>query len=162
MPGFRCSSMSEAEDRYGKVQRLANGMMRWPDEIKWMVLREMPSILGKYALNTKNGKPTTTIYCNKDMAPSLITAFELLHMRKLMPELKSYDGCFAIRDVRGRPGILSAHSYGLAIDLNASLMPLNAVSLWSEAFVNTWKELGFIWGGDFKSRCDAQHFEWIG
>lgn len=158
---FRPESMEEAEKRYGKIAKKADGTFRWIDEIKWMKLVEMPSVM-RNVLNTRNGKPVTTIYCNKDMERQLITTIELLHMRKLLNEIKTYDGCFNMRYVRGFPGQMSTHSYGLAIDFNAAQNPLGGKSAWSKEFVDTWKEMGFVWGGDFKSRSDAQHFQFLG
>lgn len=158
---FRPKDMQEAEERYGKIKRLADGRMQWKDEIKWMVLIELPSV-ARNILHVRNGKPVTTVYCNRDVARSLVDVIELLHIRKLLDQWKTYDGCFYVRDVRGKPGVLSTHAYGLSFDINAATNKLGTDGDMSPEFVNTWKELGFVWGGDFKSRKDPMHFQYLG
>jgi hypothetical protein len=48
------------------------------------------------------------------------------------------------------------------LDFNAKDNPLGGKSTWSEAFVRCWTDVGWIWGGDFKTRLDAMHFQWCG
>lgn len=115
-------------------------------------------------LGTKLGlDPTTfpfhTIYCNRDMLPAMDKAFELLHGRSLLGEIKTYDGCFNVRRIRGRMDKWSIHSFGLAIDLNADLNPLGGPCRWTPQFLATMKEAGFTLGAEF-ARVDAMHFQW--
>jgi hypothetical protein len=53
---------------------------------------------------------------------------------------------------------LSTHSWGMAIDLNASWNKLGAIPTLSREFVNCFKKEGFKWGGEF-SRKDGMHFQ---
>ncbi len=103
--------------------------------------------------------PFKNIYVNRELIPVLDKAFYLLLTRDLFKEIKSYDGCWNVRLIRGSSDRWSIHSFGLAIDLNAGLMPLNSDNKWSDEFVDTMKESGFTFGGDFK-RLDPMHFQW--
>lgn len=60
--------------------------------------------------------------------------------------------------------ILSMHSYALAVDINAPLNPLGASAdrtlFKSDSLVvQAFKEEGWVWGGDWKGRRDAMHFQ---
>lgn len=103
--------------------------------------------------------PIRRIYCNRDLVPVLDRAFTLLHEGGLVSEIRTFDGCWNIRPIRGSVDRWSVHSYGLAIDLNAAMNPMGGQVRWSPAFVARMKEAGFIWGGDFK-RVDGMHFQW--
>lgn len=147
------SSLSEAKKRYGDI---INGS--WPNETKWMRVWQIPKHLNHNWINTATGKPVTKIYINKDAIKPLEDALNNLQKRNLLHELKTFDGCYNIRDIRGIPGQLSTHAYGLAIDLNAAENPLGAVPRLSPEFVKCWTDAGWTWGGNFK-RKDGMHFE---
>jgi|688.fasta_scaffold204585_4 hypothetical protein len=79
--------------------------------------------------------------------------------------LDVFSGAHMVRPMRGGRN-LSMHAYGLAIDINA---PENQLG-WkpgyhSESFtdespmVKFFKEEGWVWGGDWKSRPDGMHFQ---
>jgi len=53
---------------------------------------------------------------------------------------------------------LSAHAYGIAIDLNAAENPQGAVPVIDPRVVEIMKRWGFAWGGDFDTP-DGMHFE---
>ena len=58
----------------------------------------------------------------------------------------------------------SNHSWGLAVDLNAPSNPManelrTDMPRWMPAL---WKEWGFAWGGDYRRRKDAMHYEFMG
>ena len=55
---------------------------------------------------------------------------------------------------------LSKHAWGLAIDVNWTENPIGAPShKLPMEFVNAMKDLGFLWGGDWKPLRDWHHFE---
>ena len=69
-------------------------------------------------------------------------------------------GGYNPRDVRGKPGVPSVHSWGGALDINAAENPMGS-SLETNMradIVAKAKELGLGWGGDWKSRKDPMHF----
>lgn len=74
------------------------------------------------------------------------------------------DWGYANRDIRGRPGVKSNHSWGLAVDLNARTNPMGSklktdMPRW---VVDTAQKWGLLWGGTYKTRPDAMHFEFVG
>lgn len=84
-------------------------------------------------------------------------------------ELAQYDvrmlGGYASRPIRGSTTTPSNHSWGLAIDINWDKNPMVSGALVTDMpapMVAIWKGLGFGWGGDYKTRKDAMHFEFLG
>ena len=144
-------SLLEAEKRYGKI---IDG--KWSDESKWMVVYTVPLEVSKVLINSSTGKSTNKIYCNKDLVPILNQAFKNVINRNLLQELKTFDGCFMIRSVRGATSP-STHSYGLAIDINKKENELGHTPLMSPELVKCFTDAGFTWGGKFK-RMDGMHF----
>ena len=65
--------------------------------------------------------------------------------------------CFNIRQQRGSSKA-SLHSWGLAIDINASWNARGSPSTLSDGLVMCFKDAGFDWGGDFEF-IDAMHFQ---
>ena len=107
------------------------------------------------------------IYCNKDMVNPLSLAFKYLIERNFIKELKTWDGCFNIRKKRGLNSA-SLHSWGIAIDINASDNPLGKTreelvamgkKPFSEGFLQCFRDAGFTCGADWKNRPDFMHME---
>ncbi len=74
-------------------------------------------------------------------------------------------GGYASRPIRGSDKTPSNHSWGLAIDINWDKNPMLSGRLVTDMppqMVSLWKGLGFAWGGDYRTRKDAMHFEFIG
>lgn len=97
------------------------------------------------------------LYCNKDMVIPLSKAFKNLIDRKLINELKTFDGCFNIRKKRGL-NTPSLHSWGIAIDVNASWNQLNQKPTLTPEFIKCFTDAGFDWGGNW-TRSDGMHFQ---
>lgn len=150
---MKVTSILQAEKRYGPI---VNG--KWVNEIKFMIALPIPPSISPYLRNNATGSDTKRIYCNTDMAGPLIHAFNNLAQKGLLKELYTFDGCFCIRNVRGAD-FLSAHAYGLAIDLNAATNQLGKEPTLSVNFVDCFTSVGFTWGGNFK-RKDGMHFSY--
>lgn len=97
------------------------------------------------------------IYCNRDMIGPLTAAFRNLIDRDFVKELKTWDGCFNIRNKRGLNSA-SLHSWGIAIDVNAAWNQLNQKPTLSAGFVKCFTDAGFDWGGNWR-RLDGMHFQ---
>lgn len=70
---------------------------------------------------------------------------------------------YACRPIRGSRSP-SNHSWGLAVDLNAPTNPMSSrlrtnMPRW---MVELWTTNGFGWGGHYRSRPDAMHYEFLG
>lgn len=151
------NTVEDAIKRYGVITPAANGQpAKWSDEYKWMVLFNTPDWF-QTQVNGMDGKPCRRIYLNKDMAQPLTTALGLVKDRGLETQLKTFDGCFNIRFVRGTTDQPSTHTYGLALDLNAGENPLNGTPTFSSEIIACFTDAGFTWGGNFK-RKDGMHF----
>lgn len=117
-----------------------------------MVLWDVPADIN-LAIPTIPNK----IYCNKDMVAPLEKGFRNVIARKLTHEIKTWDGCFNIRNKRGL-STLSIHSWGDAFDINAAWNGLNKKPTMSKELVQCFLDAGFDWGGFWK-RLDGMHFQ---
>jgi len=97
------------------------------------------------------------IFVNKDFQPILEKSLRKVIERGLVKELKTWDGCFNIRKMRGLTS-MSLHSWGIAVDLNAFENGLNVEPKLSAGFVKCFTDAGFDWGGVWK-RKDGMHFQ---
>lgn len=97
------------------------------------------------------------IFINTDFQPVLEQALRNVIESELTRELKTWDGCFIIRNKRGLSS-LSLHSWALAVDVNASENQLNQTPKLSAEFVKCFTDAGCDWGGDWQ-RVDGMHFQ---
>lgn len=97
------------------------------------------------------------IYCNRDMVMPLSAAFAKLALTGCVTELRTWDGCFNIRRKKGG-ATASLHSWGVAIDVNASWNAFGAKPTLSPAFVECFTSVGFDWGGTWRVP-DGMHFQ---
>jgi len=132
-------------------------------EARNMVMWDIPLYI-----NTHIPALPNKIYCNKDLIGPLQKVFYSLIETGLSREIKTWDGCYNVRLIRGSKTVLSVHSWGLAIDMNASHNPLgyskdeakaNGLKPFSLSFDETFRSNGFKCGIDFK-RGDGMHFEY--
>lgn len=114
------------------------------------------------------------IYCHPLMIEPLRKSFIFLRDRDFIKELKTWDGCWNLRPIRGYEKIyerlmaagkveqaikyLSIHSWAGAIDLNAGENPLGRKPKLSKGFVKCFTDAGLEWGGNWK-RPDGMHFQ---
>jgi hypothetical protein len=109
-------------------------------------------------LNTATGMGMSKVYINQAFKERLSKAFRALEAAKLHREIKTYDGCFNERTVRGSFST-SLHAWAMAIDLNASIEKLGQhQTYWSNGFLMTMRNCGIYWGGDWTNRKDSMHF----
>ena len=146
-------TFDEAVQKFGPI---VDG--KWEREGEFCSVLDIPPEIGKLWNNSATGMPVTHIYMNHEMQAPLLGALQNLLYRGLLDQLYSYDGCYQIRKRRGL-STPSWHSYALAIDLNAGDNPLGGPSSLSPEFIKAFKDVGFIWGGDW-SRPDPMHFQW--
>ena len=96
------------------------------------------------------------IYCHKKLPEYLMHAFNLILLRGLKEQVKTWDGCYNVRTTRGGMS-WSIHSWALAVDINAKDNPFRVKPKMSPELVacfDTW----FDWGGNFKTP-DGMHFQ---
>lgn len=114
------------------------------------------------------------MYCHVLLIKPLAQAFRNLIDRGFVDELKTFDGCWNFRPIRGYEKkyaallaagreeeaikYLSIHSWAGAIDLNAGENPLGAKPKLSKGFVKCFTDAGLEWGGNW-GRPDGMHFQ---
>jgi hypothetical protein len=115
-----------------------------------MVLWDVPQLL-------EIGVIPKRIYCNRDMVEPLGNAFAALIVSGAVNELRTWDGCFNIRNKRNG-GTPSLHSWGVALDVNAAWNRMGQKPTLSTQFVECFTKNGFDWGGNW-SKPDGMHFQ---
>ena len=102
--------------------------------------------------------------CAKAVAPLLINfAKEFHELVEPIDQGQLDDWGYAFRMTRGSDRVLSNHSSGTAIDLNAIKHPLGKSNTFNKDQRNIINLLitkyGLAWGGNYKKRKDDMHFE---
>jgi len=115
-----------------------------------MVLWDIPAELEIGAIPKR-------LYCNKDLVIPLEQAFKNIISRRLVTQLKTWDGCFNIRKKRGASSA-SLHSWGIAIDINAAWNGFGKKPTMSSELAQCFIDAGFEWGGLW-SKPDGMHFQ---
>ena len=129
----------------------------------WMIFWNVPMWIDTHIPALPN-----RLYINKDLVPVIETTFNRLISLGVYKEIHTFDGLFNIRYIRGSKTRLSIHSWGLAIDLNASNNPLGhtkqqavakGLHPFTDLFDEVWAEAGWTPGIRW-SRPDGMHFEY--
>ncbi len=102
--------------------------------------------------------PKKTLYLHKDFKTKLMLAFSTLEQAGFYKEIKTCEGAFNIRLVRGSKSVYSIHSWGCAIDMNAADNPLASAGKWSAGFIQTMESCGVFCGQNWIGRKDPMHF----
>lgn len=122
-----------------------------PEQERWMTLWDVPTEL-------EIGVIPKRVYCNRDIIKPLSDAFSNLIARRVVDQLKTWDGCFNIRKKRGSAQTLSLHSWGVAIDVNAAWNQFGKTPTMSAEMVKCFEDAGFDWGGTWHVP-DGMHFQ---
>lgn len=122
-----------------------------PQNERNMIVLEIPSNLQMDHMPRK-------IYCNRDMVQPLLDALKNIKERGLEDQIKTYDGCFNIRNKRGST-TWSMHAWGLAVDINATWNKMGTKGTMTPEFVKCFTDAGFDWGGNWSTRTDPMHFQ---
>ena len=113
------------------------------------------------AFPLRKGTASRGFYCHKLLVSVFQTVFEEVVLSGLTDEIKTFDGCFNIRKIRGSSTNMSLHSWAIAIDLNYKGNELgNSEPEMDPRVIAVFKKHGFYWGGNFKRR-DGMHFEYF-
>lgn len=102
--------------------------------------------------------PEPNILIHKHFWPILEVAFHALEKAGLYTEIKTFDGSYELRNIRGSEVVLSVHSWGAAIDLNAKENPLGSAGMWSDKFIETMEKSHVFCGQLWNARKDPMHF----
>lgn len=99
------------------------------------------------------------VTCHRLMIPQLRGALADVQAAGLASSLHSYDGCYVPRFIERNPDhAISLHTWGIAIDMDASTNYRGIRGTMDPKVVEIFKRWGFRWGGDW-SYTDPMHFE---
>ena len=99
------------------------------------------------------------VTCHRLMVPQLRGALQDVVDAGLAGSLHTYDGCYVPRFIERDPShAISLHTWGIAIDLDASTNYRGIKGTMDPRVVDIFKRWGFRWGGDW-SYSDPMHFE---
>jgi hypothetical protein len=100
------------------------------------------------------------VTCHEAVMPQLTGAMRELRRRGIGSLVETFDGCFAPRFIARDPaGLISHHSWGVAVDLNIAGNYTGARPHQSPRLVAVMERWGFQWGGRFIVP-DGNHFEY--
>jgi hypothetical protein len=164
----RVLSMAERDQLLGRpeIRRQEPGSVTVELDEDWVkeniVVVEIPQLRG--VPTASGGTFAGNVRFHKKAAPALQAAFAEIERRGLLGDIKSFDGSFAPRVVRGSMERLSAHALGIAFDINVQANSFGEAPAPEgtpgsvRRLVPIFEGHGFVWGG--RSRVpDGNHFE---
>jgi|ERR1043166_1041343 hypothetical protein len=105
-----------------------------------------------------DGTKVTRARCHYLIVDNFIAAFKEIKKANLENEVQNYSGIYNNRPIRGASHP-SAHSWGIAIDLEAGKYRLGSTNRFPDKIVEIFRSVGFFYGGDFEKRKDPMHFQ---
>lgn len=122
-------------------------------ENKWLTTWNIKSVFPWF--------PASDITLHKHFKPILERALSILDANGSHKEVKTFDGAFEIRGMGTNQSVLSVHSWGAAIDLNAIQNPIGSNGVWSEQFIESMQQANIFCGQNWTGRKDPKHFAMV-
>ena len=104
--------------------------------------------------------PAKEMKIHKHFWPLLHDAFSALEKAGLYKEIKTYHRAHQLAQLPDSP-VLSVHSWGAAIDLNAEDNPMGSVGAWSEDFIKIMTDNGIHCGQNWTGNKEPMHFAMV-
>jgi hypothetical protein len=102
----------------------------------------------------------TQMTCHTRLTEVFTDVFATIQSQGLQPKLQTFGGCFAFRPQR-TGSKLSAHAWGIAIDLNPGSNAQGSAGEMDSGVVEIFREAGFTWGGEREGpKRDPMHFQY--
>lgn len=125
-------------------------------QAEFLTRAELPFAL---PLSWDRGRSVDSFLCHRLLASHFVDIFAQVQQAGLASSLTSFGGCFNFRPQRTGTR-LSAHSWGIAIDLNPESNAQGTAGMMDTRVVSIFRQAGFFWGGDWIGRsCDPMHFQ---
>ncbi len=110
-------------------------------------------------LSFDHSRSVTHFCCHKLLVGVFENVFSEIQRKGLQSEISTFGGCFSFRPQRTGTR-LSAHSWGIAIDLNPETNAQGTAGNMSEEIIEIFRTTGFEWGGDWAGKKkDPMHFQ---
>ena len=101
----------------------------------------------------------TQMTCHRRISGIYASVFAAIQGRGLQTSILTFGGCFAFRPQR-TGNKLSAHSWGIAIDLNPASNLQGSAGDMDAVVVEIFRRAGFEWGGSWQGKSrDPMHFQ---
>jgi D-alanyl-D-alanine carboxypeptidase len=127
---------------------------RWQAEFLTRIALPFP-----LPLSWDKSRTVTQMTCHKLMSGIFANVFGRLQSADLQDKITSFGGCFSFRPQRTGTK-LSAHSWGIAIDLNPENNAQGSAGNMDAGVIEIFRDAGFEWGGDWQGRVrDPMHFQ---
>ncbi|MGA7178507.1 MAG: M15 family metallopeptidase [Thiobacillaceae bacterium] len=146
-------------DMYGNILKYIrnDGSIDPKWEAERMVKAALPFSI---PLSWNTAQSASAIRCHKIVAPIMEEVFRQIAAQGLKSSVKTYGGCYVFRAKRGQVKP-SAHSRGIAIDLNPNTNAMGTASDMDPRLVELFEHNGFTWGGRWTGRSkDPMHFQY--
>jgi len=154
----KAMSLQQVHNLFGKFtyKERANGRIE-PDGI-WVTKN---IVLLSFPFRLQGKTNNLSFLCHKLIAGALSHAIREAYDLEL---IKTFDGCYVPRHVLwDKTKALSRHSWGIAIDLNASEFPYGSSKKQNKKLTEIFKKYGFLNGeknsGLWSTTLDPMHFE---
>jgi hypothetical protein len=127
---------------------------RWQTEFLTRITLPFP-----LTLSWDKSRSVTVMTCHKLMAGIFADVFARLQREGLQEKVSAFGGFFSFRPQRTGTK-LSAHSWGIAIDLNAGTNAQGTAGNMDSGVIKIFRDAGFEWGGDWQGKVrDPMHFQ---
>jgi hypothetical protein len=127
---------------------------RWQTEFLTLITLPFP-----LPLSWDKSQTVTQMTCHKLMDGIYTDVFARLQREGLQEEISSFGGCYSFRPQRTGTK-LSAHSWGIAIDLNPETNAQGTGGKMDSGVIKVFRDAGFEWGGDWQGKVrDPMHFQ---
>jgi len=104
-------------------------------------------------------RSVTKFACHRLLVPVFARVFADVQTAGLQSKLTSFGGCFSFRPQRSGTK-LSAHAWGIAIDLSPETNQQGTPGNIDQGIVAIFQQAGFQWGGGWQGRRrDPMHFQ---
>jgi hypothetical protein len=168
-PGnLQSPSVDAQQTRFGPIEFHMAGDPSSPERIiitNGFIDSKIVNVRVSQLANMTGAPLSLSVQWNRLAVPQLLGLWAAWEQAGLLSRVKTWEGSFVPRCVRGHIGELSNHAFGAAFDINFPWNPLGTVPALVSGrgcvreLVSIANQLGFFWGGHFTGRLDGNHFE---
>ena len=105
--------------------------------------------------------PVQQLTIHKHFWPILENAFKALQQAGMHKEIKTVNDCYHVRTIGESDTVLSVHSWGAALDMNAEDNPTGSMGTWSPGFIDIMETHSITCGQNWEGRKAPMHFSMV-